>query len=33
MDLISLPNYVIYLGLMVDGVVSKPFSAETLNTV
>jgi hypothetical protein len=29
-DLISLPNYEIYLKLMVDGVVSTPFSAETL---
>lgn len=30
LDLISLPNYQIYLKLMVDGVVSRPFSAETL---
>jgi hypothetical protein len=30
-DLISLPNYHIYLRLMVDGMVSQPFSAETLN--
>src|SRR5712692_3589104 len=29
-DLVSLPNYHIYLKLMIDGVVSKPFSAETL---
>jgi hypothetical protein len=29
-DLISLPNYEIYLKLMVDGAVSTPFSAETL---
>jgi hypothetical protein len=29
-DLVSLPNYSIYLRLMVDGVVSSPFSAETL---
>jgi hypothetical protein len=29
-DLINLPNYSIYLKLMIDGVVSKPFSAETL---
>lgn len=28
-DLISLPNYRIYLKLMVDGLVSKPFSAVT----
>ena len=30
-DLINLPNYHIYLRLMVDGVPSQPFSAETLN--
>jgi Type IV secretion-system coupling protein DNA-binding domain len=30
-DLINLPNYHIYLKLMIDGVVSKPFSAATLN--
>jgi hypothetical protein len=30
LDLISLPNYHVYLRLMVDGVVSKPFSAKTL---
>jgi len=29
-DLVSLPNYSIYLRLMVDGKVSNPFSAETL---
>jgi len=29
-DLISLPNYHLYLKLMVDGTVSSPFSAETL---
>jgi hypothetical protein len=29
-DLISLPNYHIYLKLMIDGVVSRPFSGETL---
>lgn len=29
-DLLQLPNYHLYLRLMVDGVVSKPFSAETL---
>jgi len=29
-DLISLPNYHIYLRLMIDGVVSQPFSAETV---
>src|SRR5215813_1590688 len=31
-DLINLPNYHIYLKLMIDGVVSQPFSAETLAT-
>jgi hypothetical protein len=30
-DLINLPNYHIYLKLMVDGVVSRPFSATTLS--
>ena len=30
LDLINLPNHNIYLKLMVDGVVSGPFSAETL---
>jgi Type IV secretion-system coupling protein DNA-binding domain len=29
-DLLTLPNYHIYLKLLVDGVVSRPFSAETL---
>jgi hypothetical protein len=29
-DLINLPNYSVYLKLMIDGRVSKPFSAETL---
>jgi energy-coupling factor transporter ATP-binding protein EcfA2 len=29
-DLIGLPNYHIYLKLMIDGKVSRPFSAETL---
>ncbi|MBS3789283.1 hypothetical protein KGY79_13955, partial [Candidatus Bipolaricaulota bacterium] len=29
-DLINLPNYHIYLRLMIDGVSSRPFSAETL---
>lgn len=29
-DLMNLPNYRIYLRLMIDGVVSKPFSGETL---
>lgn len=29
-DLLRLPNYHIYLKLMIDGVVSRPFSAETL---
>lgn len=29
-DLISQPNYHIYLKLMIDGVVSRPFSAETM---
>src|SRR5437667_539684 len=31
-DLINLPNYNIYLRLMIDGVVSKPFSAVTMPT-
>ncbi len=30
-DLISLPNYCIYLKLMVDGVTSRPFSAVTIS--
>jgi hypothetical protein len=29
-DLVNLPNYHIYLKLMIDGQVSKPFSAETI---
>jgi hypothetical protein len=29
-DLINLPNFHIYLKLMIDGVVSRPFSAVTL---
>jgi Type IV secretion-system coupling protein DNA-binding domain len=29
-DLINLPNYHIYLRLMIDGVVSQPFSGETV---
>jgi hypothetical protein len=29
-DLVCLPNYQIYLKLMVDGAVTRPFSAETL---
>lgn len=29
-DLVSLPNYTIYLKLMIDGVTSNPFSATTL---
>jgi hypothetical protein len=29
-DLIKLPNYHVYLRLMIDGVVSRPFSATTL---
>jgi hypothetical protein len=29
-DLVNLPNYHIYLRMMIDGVVSRPFSAETL---
>jgi hypothetical protein len=32
-DLVSLPNYHIYLRLMIDGVVSKPFSAVTVPQV
>ena len=30
-DLVNLPNYSIYLKLMVDGTVSRPFSAATLS--
>lgn len=29
-DLLQLPNYHIYLKLMIDGMPSRPFSAETL---
>ena len=29
-DLINLPNYRIYLKLLIDGKVSQPFSGETL---
>ncbi|MEK7076632.1 MAG: type IV secretory system conjugative DNA transfer family protein, partial [Patescibacteria group bacterium] len=29
-DMVNLPNYAIYLRLMVDGVTSRPFSASTL---
>jgi hypothetical protein len=32
-DLINLPNYSIYLKLMIEGRVSKPFSAETITEV
>src|SRR5438876_259256 len=31
MDLISLPNYHVYVKLMIDGVASRTFSAETLS--
>lgn len=31
-DLVSLPNYEIYLRLMIDGRVSRPFSGETART-
>jgi hypothetical protein len=30
-DLVQLPNYRIYLKLMIDGTPSRPFSARTLN--
>ena len=30
LDLVNLPNYQIYLKLMIDGTVSRPFSAETV---
>jgi hypothetical protein len=33
LDLVGLPNYHIYLRLMVDGAVSKPFSAKTIGSV
>jgi len=29
-DIVNLPNHSIYLKLMVDGAVAKPFSAETI---
>ena len=29
-DLVNLPNQTIYLKLMIDGAISKPFSAETV---
>jgi hypothetical protein len=32
LDLINLPNYAIYLKLMIDGTPSKPFSAGALTT-
>src|SRR3989475_3913621 len=32
-DFVNLPNYHVYLRLMIDGVVSKPFSAETLEQI
>lgn len=32
-DLINLPNYSIYLKLMIEGRVSKPFSAKTISEV
>jgi DNA helicase HerA-like ATPase len=31
-DLVNLPNYHIYLRLMIDGVMSKPFSAITIQS-
>ena len=31
-DLLSLPNHQIYLRLMVDGMASLPFSADTVRT-
>jgi hypothetical protein len=31
-DLVSLPNHRIYLRLMVDGMASNPFSADTIRT-
>ena len=30
-DLLNLPNYHIYVNLMIDGTPSKPFSATTLH--
>ena len=32
-DLTNLPNHSIYLKLMIDGVVSKPFSADTIRSI
>ena len=32
-DLVNLPNYHVYLKLMIDGIVSKPFSARTLSSL
>ncbi|MFH1404918.1 MAG: hypothetical protein ABIH21_02350 [Patescibacteria group bacterium] len=32
-DLVNLPKYCVYLRLMIDGVVSKPFSAITLSPI
>jgi hypothetical protein len=32
-DLVSLPNYSICMRLMIDGEVSRPFSAETIKEV
>ena len=32
-DLVRLPNYHIYLKLMVDGMVSSPFSGETVRLI
>jgi hypothetical protein len=32
LDLTTLPNYHIYLKLMVEGEVTRPFSAETLSS-
>ncbi len=32
-DLVNLPNYHVYLKLLIDGVSGKPFSAETLSPV
>lgn len=29
-DFVNLPNYHVYMKLMINGVVSKPFSAETI---
>jgi hypothetical protein len=32
LDLVGLPNYQVYLKLMIDGKVSRPFSAETMTS-